>query len=377
MAVDERPPRLWLLLGRGTGGNGLMRSLARELGWPVEEKQLVYNWRSEIPNLLLGASTLGLDRHRSAPLTAPWPDVVIAASRRSAPVARWIRHQSGGRTCLIHLLHAQVPLHRFDLVVTMPQFRLPEAPNVLHLTAPLNRPDPQAIRAAVERWRDRIEALPAPRIALLVGGNSSSYTLDTSTAARLGREASAAAREKEGSLLVTTSPRTPAEAAEALMGAIEVPALRYRWQPGAGAENPYLAYLALADEFIVTADSASLLVEACIGGRPTHLFDWGTRRASVLGSGNGRGIVDDIRDRAVYWGLIKPRRDFAAYHRALAERGLVDHLGDSPQKARPIEPLDDMERAVWRIRETVARKRCAARRSVEPVRVVAGTATRA
>src|SRR5690606_13310958 len=293
MAVDERPPRLWLLLGRGTGGNGLMRSLARELGWPVEEKQLVYNWRSEIPNLLLGASTLGLDRHRSAPLTAPWPDVVIAASRRSAPVARWIRHQSGGRTCLIHLLHAQVPLHRFDLVVTMPQFRLPEAPNVLHLTAPLNRPDPQAIRAAVERWRDRIEALPAPRIALLVGGNSSSYTLDTSTAARLGREASAAAREKEGSLLVTTSPRTPAEAAEALMGAIEVPALRYRWQPGAGAENPYLAYLALADEFIVTADSASLLVEACIGGRPTHLFDWGTRRASVLGSGNGRGIVDD------------------------------------------------------------------------------------
>lgn len=376
MAADETPPRLWLLLGRGTGGNGLMRSLARELGWPTEEKQLVYGPLSEIPNLLLGASTLGLDR-RSAELRAPWPDVVIAASRRSAPVARWIRRQSGGRTCLIHLLHAQAPLHLFDLVVTMPQFRLPEAPNVLHLTAPLNRPDPAAVEAAAARWRERIEALPAPRIALLVGGDSSSYKLDVATAARLGREASAAAREKGGSLLVTTSPRTPGDAADALMAAIDVPALRYCWRRHVAADNPYLAYLALADEFIVTADSASLLVEACIGGKPTHLFDWGERQASTLREGSGRGIADDIRDRAVYWGLIKPRRDFAAYHRALAERGLVDQFGERTEP-RAVSPLDDMDRAVRRIRETVARKRRGlAEASVAPGPLVADDATRA
>jgi mitochondrial fission protein ELM1 len=183
----ESTPTVWLLLGKGTGGNGQMKSLGAALGWPHETKQLVYSRFSRIPNALLGASVLGVDRGASSPLTPPWPDLVIAASRRSAPVARWIKQQSGGRTRLVHLMHTQAPLEPFDLILTTPQYRLPAHPNVVHQAAPLVRIDTDRLAAAAADWSPRFAELRRPFTALLVGGNSSSYVLTAETAGQLAR----------------------------------------------------------------------------------------------------------------------------------------------------------------------------------------------
>jgi mitochondrial fission protein ELM1 len=66
-------PAVWVLLGTGTGGNAQMVGLAEALGWPYETKRLVYSRYSHCPNLLLGASALGIDRRRSATLARPGP----------------------------------------------------------------------------------------------------------------------------------------------------------------------------------------------------------------------------------------------------------------------------------------------------------------
>ena len=194
-----------------------MRALAEALSWPCEEKRLVYNWCNRIPNLFLGSSGLSLDRTGSSPLQPPWPDLVIAASRRSAPIARWIRKKSGDRTRLVHLLHTQSPPDAFDLIITTPQYRLPERDNILHNVGPLNRIPDEELRIAGEHWQARLGGFPKPRIALLVGGSSSSYELDAETAGRLGTEANRHAEAVGGSLLISTSPRTPAQAADALL----------------------------------------------------------------------------------------------------------------------------------------------------------------
>lgn len=348
-------PKVWVLFGKGAGGNAQMLNLARALGWPFEVKRLVYNPLNHCPNVLLGASLASVDRRRSAPLEPPWPDLVIAASRRSAPVAQWIRRQSGGRTRLVHLFHAQAPLDRFDLIITTPQYRLPRRANVLHNVAPLNQLDHGALADAARRWAPRFQHLPRPWIALMVGGDSSSYRLSTATAARLGREAARHARAAGGSLLVSTSPRTPGAAADAVLAQTrEIAAHRYRWRPD-DAENPYLGYLALADEFIVTVDSASLLVEGCATGKPVYLFEW-PRRASqrmtlavsrYLGAAPG---VARLHRALVFWGLVKPARDFDAYHRALEARGLLRRLGERGAEPAARGRLDDMERAVARVR---------------------------
>jgi mitochondrial fission protein ELM1 len=359
------PPVVWVLLGKGVGGNGQMIGLARALGWPFEAKHLVFNRLSHCPNALLGPTAITLDRRSSSPLGPPWPDLVIAGSRRSAPVARWIKRRSGGATRLVHLMHAQAPLAGFDLIITTPQYRLPARPNVLHNIGPLNHVDPARLAAAAADGARRFAHLPRPYTTLLVGGNSSSYVLDPATAARLGREASAAVRAAGGSLLLSTSARTPADAADALLAAIDCPAFAYRWRPD-DADNPYHAMLAFADRFVVTADSASLVAEACETGKPVALFDWPLRADAQRGikgllrrwgearhrHGDGAATrpTDRLYDRLVYLGLIKPARDFAAYHRALRQRGLVTALGD-PMNLPPRRPLDDMSRAVERIRQ--------------------------
>jgi mitochondrial fission protein ELM1 len=357
-------PKVWVLLGKGVGGNGQMRSLAQALGWPYEAKHLVFTRLSHCPNVLLGAAAITLDRRRSSPLRPPWPDLVIAGSRRSAPVARWIKKQSGGATRLVHLMHTQAPLAHFDLVITTPQYRLPQRNNVLHNVGPLNHVDPAQLAAAAATGAARFAGLARPYTALLVGGNSSSYLLDPGTAARLGREASAQVRALGGSLLVTTSARTPAAATDALLAAVDCPAYTYRWQAN-DENNPYHAVLAVADRFIVTADSASLLAEACATAKPVELFDWPLRADAYRGAkgllrrwgearyrrdtGMAARPTDRLYDRLVYLGLIKPARDFAAYHRALRLRGLVGGQGEAIHvPAR--QPLDDMSRAVERIR---------------------------
>jgi mitochondrial fission protein ELM1 len=371
-AIDMPTVKVWVLLGDKAGGNGQLMSLADALEWPYETKQLRYNLLNRCPNLFLGASILSVDRLQSSPLEAPWPDLVLAASRRSAPVARWIKKQSGGRARLVHLLHTQAPLHLFDLVITTPQYRLPSRPNVLHNTAPLNRPAPDRLAAAASRWQARLADLPRPYTALLVGGNSSLYELAPVTATDLAHQASAHVRKVGGSLLVSTSPRTPASAVEAVFTALDCPAHRYQWRPN-DADNPYLAYLALADSFIVTVDSASQVVEVCLANKPVYIFTWPTRaRSSFRLEGvfrrwlerhkyqpHGQGvllqsdILVQLYDQLVYWGFIRPTRDFAAFLHLLTQKGLVSHLGET-RDSRPRQPLDDMERAVTRIRQLFA-----------------------
>ena len=368
---DTTLPRVWVLLGKGTGGNGQMVSLAKELGWPYKTKSLHYNRLNHCPNILLDRTCISLDDKQSDPLTPPWPDVVIAASRRSAPIARWIKQQSGGRTKLVHLLHTQAPLHWFDLIITTPQYGLPELPNVLSITGPLNHVSSEALAAAASHWATKLNSLPRPYTALLVGGNSSTYRFDPKTAARLGKEANAHVRKTKGTLLISTSPRTPAASADALFASLDCSAYCYRWRPH-DSGNPYLAYLALADHFIVTGDSASLAIEACQMGKPVALFEWAQRpairffskwfhhslqsRSSLAHSGDkpisvcskSRSLVDGL----IYWGFLKPPRDFSSYYQLLQAKGLITKLGE-PAVPIPRQPLHDMEQAVSRIRHVM------------------------
>lgn len=320
-----------------------MQSLAEALGWPYEIKQLRHNALNLLPNVLLGATDITLDKKESTPLVPPWPDLVIAASRRAAPVAQWIRKQSGGRTRLVHLLHVQAPLGRFDLIVTMPQYRLPVRDNILHVTGVLNRHNPDAIAAARSAWEPRLAHLPRPWTAVLVGGNSSAYLLDEKTAADLGRRASEQVKARGGSLLVTTSPRTPPEAGAALAAAVDVPSHVYQWKKDDAANNPYKGFLALADDFIVTIDSASLLVEASATGKPVAVFEWPRR-----GGAAAAGAPSWWWRTGLALGLFKPARDFDAYFAEMRRRGLAYRFGETPPAVR--EPLDDMERTVERVR---------------------------
>jgi len=364
-------PRVWLLLGVKGGDNAQVFDLATALGWPYEVKQLAFNPLHVVPSVLVRGTLANLDREKSSPLAPPWPDMVISAGKRSVPIAKWIQESAGGRTRLIHVGRPWAPLGWFDLIITTPQYGLPARSNVLHNTLPIHTMEREAPdhRADIARWQHDLGALPKPHIALLVGGDSSSYVIESETAAKLGAEASTAARKCGGSLLVATSPRTSDDATDALEAAIDGPHYFHRWRKG--TNNPYRAFLALADRFIVTGDSASMLAEACATGRPVSIYPVPGRFESIPGTGFVRDSIGQWRssrttyrgtpkqqdwiarfyDRLVDAGLVTPPRDLAAYHERLRADGLATIGITANGGLQRRRELDDIERAVERVRE--------------------------
>jgi len=271
MNTDE--PIIWCLLGKKAGDNTQVRALAAELGVPCIEKHILARPWELWTHLLLGATLAGIDRGASSSLTAPWPDLVISAGRRNEPVARWIRKQSGGRTRLVHIGRPWAPLDCYDLIISTPQYFLPRQPSVLCNTLPLSRLQRPALEHAARQLLPQIEHLPPPWTVVLVGGNSGRFVFTPAKAERLARLAGRLAAAGGGSLLVTDSPRTPKRAGDALQAALPLPHYYHRW--GGGGANPYLGLLAVADAFVVTGESMSMLAEAAAMGKPLAIFDMG------------------------------------------------------------------------------------------------------
>jgi uncharacterized protein len=319
--------------------------VAEAMGGEVIAKPLVFNSHYRTPNLLLGATLRSLAPEERDRLRAPWPDLVIGVGRRSVPAARWIRAQSGGSAKLVQIGRPRAPLAWFDLVVTTPQYRLPKAENVLHLLLPPLLP-PVLEPGELARWRDAFAALPRPWVGVLVGGARAPYRFDAGAARDLGRQADALAARLGGSLLVTTSPRTGAAPSRALSEAIARPAHRNLWSASAdAADNAHNAILALADRFIVTAESVSMLAEACGTGKPVAIYEMPRREAYPAWSGE-RGLGRWLART----GLASPPRDPQAVLHRLVEGGHATILG-APEPDRFVPVPEERGRVVATVRK--------------------------
>ncbi|MEK0081721.1 mitochondrial fission ELM1 family protein [Benzoatithermus flavus] len=363
-ALRSETPRTWLLLGHKQGDNGQVLALAEALGWPFEIKRIVYRPWELVTNRLVGVTLLGIDRRRSSPLEPPWPELVITAGRRNEPVARWIQARAGGRgrVRLVHVGRPWASTDVFDLIVTTPQYALPGRPNILHNEAPMHRVAPERLVAEGAKWAPRLVHLPRPWTAVLLGGHIPPYTFDREAGTALGRLLAATARRDGGSLLISTSARTPAKVVDALAAELDVPHLLYRWRRD-DPDNPYFGFLALAERIVVTSDSMSMLIEAVASGKPVFIFDLAT------GPGSMRPATDrderpptrrrlrqtlSLRSIAFHLGRwLGPRqllRDVGAIHRAQVAAGRAVWLGQPWPETRRVEPLEDTQRAADRVR---------------------------
>ncbi len=368
MADQGTLPRVWALTGHKLGDKGQVLALAEALGWPFEVKSFAYRRTELITNLLCGPTLAGIVAARSSALGPPWPDLIITAGRRNEPVARWIQARAAEegragdqRVRIVHLGRPWAPLDRFDLIVTTPQYKLPQRPNILHNETPLFRINRQRLEQEGARWRDRLAQLPRPLVALFIGGSSGAYVFDKAAAQRLAAQAQDLVGGLGGSLLVSTSARTPAATPEILAAGLTCPHSLYRWTAEA-EDNPYFAYLALADQLIVTGDSMSMLTEACFTGKPVHIFDLGEGADAMRVGGGGRlrllprrwdraHLKAHVNRLAIRLGPTRMIREIGWIHRQFIEAGAAVWLGDPFPAERSALSLDGLSRAVARVKE--------------------------
>ena len=326
-------PRTWLLLGEKPGDNAQAQVLAEALGWPFEVRRLRMRPEWVIGKPSVRATLDHVDLERSDPLEPPWPELLITVGRRLSSAALWVRARSGERTRLVLIGKPRRRLGRFDLVVASAQYRVPERGNVVQIGLPLMRLDGHALEQAAIAWRARLERLPRPLTALLVGGPTKPVRFDAAVARALAHRASAAAAG--GSLYVCTSRRTPAEVVEALAATLPAGTPLYRWRAD-DADNPYRALLGLADRFAVTSDSVTMMVEVARLGRPL--------------------AVHRLPPRRRWLRALTRSRDLDAVVRLLLREGLAVELGE-PWRTPTGPPPDDLSRVVARVRALVFRDR--------------------
>jgi hypothetical protein len=190
----------------------------------------------------------------------PWPDIWIGCGRASLPFSMGVRLWSQARTMVVQLQDPRINPREFDLVIP-PAHDNVEAPNAMSIVGACHRVTPERIAKEARDFIEDLSAVPPPAIAVLIGGKSKRQDITPDTARRISRELSAL----EGSLMVTLSRRTSAEARTVFTR--ELRPFTRLWYDGQGP-NPYFAMLGAADVILVTADSANMAVEAAAAGKP-------------------------------------------------------------------------------------------------------------
>ncbi len=355
-------PLVWLVLSDKLGDNAQAEIIAESLGLPYEIKRVYPLEQYIFGKPRFRPSLYHIDLTRSDALEPPWPDLIITIGRRSSMVAMWIRKQSDGKTRIVLLGRPKRQLGKYALVIATSQYRLPDRPNVLHLDLPLMRGNEKIIAEAAANWQADFAAISRPIIALMVGGPTKPYVFNAQVAHELISQANRIAAESGGTLYVTTSRRTPQEVVKAIQAALPDCARFYHWGEG-GKDNPYLALLGLAEYFIVTGDSISMMVEVARLGKPLAIFPLPVKQGLISqlrqyiavlihpvagrkGAGGGMRFLGESLYRL---GVVGYSRDLTAVHRLLIDKGLAVKLGEAFRPPGNLAP-DELPKVVGRIK---------------------------
>ncbi|MBV8916047.1 MAG: mitochondrial fission ELM1 family protein, partial [Acetobacteraceae bacterium] len=212
---------------------------------------------------------------------------------------------------VVQVQHPRMDPRRFDLVVVNQHDEL-TGPNVVVTRTALHRATRDRLAAEAEVWRERLDYLPRPLVAVLVGGSNGRFRLDATVAAGLADQLAGMMELDRVGLALTPSRRTDPRALGILRERLG-PRGAFIWD--FAGDNPYFGLIGLADAIVVTEDSVSMVSEAVATRAPVML-------ARLPGHSRRQAI---FRMSLLAEGRI---RDFA---------GRLDMW--------PVEPLDDTPRA--------------------------------
>jgi hypothetical protein len=186
------------------------------------------------------------------------------------------------------------------------------------------RVDAAKIGKAVEYWQPSFQAMKQPVTALLIGGPTQPYRMDEAVIGRLLQQLKK--QDTSGSLFISTSRRTPDAVVDYLRQHKPPDSTLYFWQPD-DSNNPYFALLGLADYFVVTGDSLSMMVEIARLGKPLAIYPLPEQGGFIAHA--MRQAIMAIRCSpgylpGVFFGY---PRDLGRTHQYLLQNGLASTVG--------------------------------------------------
>ena len=322
---------IWVLADDRAGNVNQAIGVAEALAQPFKRIDIGYTKWARLPNFIRGSSLIGVDMSSRTRLTAPWPDLVISAGRRTAPIARWIKKQSRGHSRICQIMRPDGGEGAFDLIAVPAHDQITIRENIVEIPGAPHRVTETRLLIEADQWRPVFKGLPSPRFAVIVGGNTKKTTFTSVMADELISKAIEAAQAVDGSLMVTTSRRTGSENEALIARRLEASGLAYHYHDWTSQnENPYFGYLALADVVIVTddnprtEDAAAIRAEVLAGAKgATEIAD---RKQAIeeavksLKPGDVLLVAGKGHEREQIIGdTVRPFSDFDAVRAALEE----------------------------------------------------------
>lgn len=265
-------PSCWIITEGIAGTENQCLGIAQAMGLHPQIKRvgLRFPWSLLSPWFRFGGAS-GIFVKSGSPIAPPWPDLLISSGRKSVEAALYIRAKSNGATFVVQIQDPKIAPEYFDLVVAPAHDGL-HGKNVLVTTGALHRITPSFLANAREEFASSLSALPQPRLAVLIGGNSRTHKMTQNVAHRIAGQLKDLS-SGGASLMVTLSRRTPQDMARIITSGLAASPNVFLWDGNATGNNPYAGILAWADALLVTNDSVSMASEAISTGKPVYTLD--------------------------------------------------------------------------------------------------------
>lgn len=258
----------WIVSDGKAGHEALCLGVAEALGLTVEWKRVSPSgiWKALAPwGPVAPSERFGQSGTLFAP---PWPQIAFSAGRTTTPYIRALKKKAGLKTYTVVMGDPKTGAGTADLFC-VPEHDKRRGPNVIATLTGPHPLSPERLAEIRSRPDAAIDALRSPRVAVLVGGPNERYHYPQPVIERFSGLLRSLADLGAG-LMITTSRRTPTGLIAAVEKAIEgTDALLWKGE----GPNPYPAFLAHADAFLVTADSVNMAGEAAVTGKPIYIFE--------------------------------------------------------------------------------------------------------
>ena len=198
----------------------------------------------------------------------PWPDLVIAAGRKTIPYLKYIRRASKKECKTIYLQDPRIDSKEFD-IVWAPEHDSIEGNNVIKTITSPNRVTNELLNYHHDEWLDKLSKLKGPFIGFLIGGKSKAYNFNDAECEKI-IQALNFVISNGYTPLITLSRRSPKKLSNRIKNLlINEKNLFYDGQ----GDNPYFAILKASEIIITTPDSANMISEAINVPKPVYYID--------------------------------------------------------------------------------------------------------
>lgn len=268
---------IWILSDNRAGNYSQVLGLAKELGINYKIVNIDHGPFSLLPNLFLRSSLVGLNKTTKDFIKNLdyYPKVAIAAGRRCAPILLYLKKKSLNRTKIIQIMNPSLDFKKFDcLIIPLHDKIKYNGSNLLRSVGAITKVSDSTIKYEVSKFSSELNS-DKKKIAVFIGGDTKKTKFDRDSLKLLITNCSNIAKNIDAQLLVLTSRRTSESLSKAAQNILSNSGCDYKFYDYINIckNNPYLAIMGVADYFIVSGDSVSMISEACGTGKPVYIFD--------------------------------------------------------------------------------------------------------